>query len=100
MKAILGTHLFKSFGGAHLSFFVFILLERLLQIGKGKRVRIGGTNTSNSFFTLKPIPADTFTCAYAPTAAVCHHNRCRDGDYSIIIQGEGHPVDVKGAENQ
>ena len=51
-------------------------------------------------FTVKPIEADTFICAYAPTAPVRYASEHRHGDYLITIQGEGRLVDVDGAENE
>lgn len=51
-------------------------------------------------FTVKPIPAGTFICSYAPTAVVRRHNGNRSGDYLITVEGPGFPVDLDGAENQ
>ena len=74
--------------------------ESHLQVRQSKCVGIGGRSTGDGLFTLKPIPANTFICSYAPTAIVRRHNTHRSGDYLITIQGEGFSVDVDGAENE
>lgn len=74
--------------------------EGHLQVRQSRCVGIGGSPTGDGLFTLKPIPADSFICAYAPTAPVRRHNRQRFGDYLITIQREGFSVDIDGAENE
>ena len=63
-------------------------------------VGIGGQTTGDGLFTVKPIPAGTFICSYAPTAVVRRHNGNRSGDYLITVEGPGFPLDLDGAENQ
>lgn len=74
--------------------------EGHLQVRRSKCVGIGGQSTGDGLFTVKPIEADTFICAYAPTAPVRYASEQRHGDYLITIQREGRLVDVDGAENQ
>lgn len=71
-----------------------------MEVRKSKCVGIGGSSTGDVLFTLKAIAADTCICPYAPTAPACRHSNGRAGDYLITIQGEGHSVDVDGAENE
>ena len=48
---------------------------------------------------MKPIPANTFICSYAPTAVVRPHNGRRSGDYLITVEGPEFAVDLDGGEN-
>ena len=74
--------------------------EGHLQVRESRCVGIGGQSTGDGLFTIKPIPAGTFICSYAPTAVVRRHNGNRSGDYLITVEGPGFPVDLDGAENQ
>ena len=74
--------------------------EGHLQVRESRCVGIGGQSTGDGLFTVKPIPAGTFICSYAPTAIVRRHNDNRSGDYLITVEGPGFPLDLDGAENQ
>ena len=71
-----------------------------MQVRESTCVGIGGANTGAGLFTVRPIPANTFVCAYAPTASLRRHDPNRYGDYLMTFQREGFSVDVDGAENE
>ena len=62
-------------------------------------VAIGRVPTGDGLFTVKPIPADTFICSYAPTAPVRRSTGQRQGDYMVTVQRSGYSVDINGNEN-
>ena len=64
---------------------------------KSRCVGIGRQSTGDG---LKPFPAGTFICSYAPTTTIRCHNGNRSGDYLITVEGPGFPLDLDGAENQ
>lgn len=71
-----------------------------MQVRESTCVGIGGASTGAGLFTVRPIPADTFVCAYAPTATVRRHDPNRSGDYLVTVDREGFSVDIDGAENE
>ena len=74
--------------------------EGHLQVRECRCVSIGRQSTGDGLFTVRPIPARTFICSYAPTVVVRHHNGNQSGNYLITVEGPGFPVDLDGAENQ
>ena len=60
-------------------------------------VGIGGASTGLGLFTLKEIPANTFTCAYAPTATLSPNEQ--DGDYTMELTIGGQRISTNGQEN-
>ena len=70
------------------------------QVRKSRCVGIGRQSTGDGLFTVKPIPAGTFICSYAPTTTIRCRNGNRSGDYLITVEGPGFPLDLDGAENQ
>ena len=69
-----------------------------LKISQSKVVGFGGSDTGLGLFTLKPIPKNTYICAYAPTASMQFCSN-QEGDYVIDVPFGEKVVSVNGAQN-
>ena len=72
--------------------------ESHLQLRESTVIGLGGWSTGKGVFTLKPIPPDTWVCAYAPTAPFELRGSHEDdlGDYLLTARWENKLVFVDG----
>ena len=72
--------------------------DAYLKISKSQVVGFWGSDTGLGLFTLKPIPKNTYICAYAPTASMQAASN-QEGDYVIDVSLGEKVVSVNGAQN-
>ena len=72
--------------------------DAFLKISKSEVVGFWGSDTGLGLFTLKPIPKNTYICAYAPTASMQVASN-QEGDYVIDVSFGEKVVSVNGAQN-
>ena len=72
--------------------------DAYLKISKRQVVGFWGGETELGLFTLKPIPKNTYLCAYAPTASMQAASN-QERDYVIDVSLREKVVSVNGAQN-
>ena len=72
--------------------------DAYLKISKSQVVGFWGSATGLGLFTLKPIPKNTYICAYAPTASMQAASN-QEGDYVIDVSLGEKVVSVNSTQN-
>ena len=74
--------------------------ETFLQFRPSKVVEDGGCDTGRGVFTLKEIPANTWICAYGPSAPIepLMNDADDTGDYFIKLKRKEAPAFIDGTK--
>lgn len=66
-----------------------------MKIMKSKVIGVGGVDTGNGLFTMKPIPSNTWVCSYAPSSPFQDASNA-EGDYTLEFTWRNQRLAVDG----